>query len=106
MTTYVTQNFRTKRDLKLALIQGILVRCEDQTPMGKVMIRDGSVTLSGPWAPAPHTWYATGVVEGGYLIQIDGMKVQEREEARRAIANTLARAVAAGWRATERGAQA
>jgi len=103
MTTYTSVNFRTKRELKLALIEGRLIQCEDQTPWGGRKIMSGTATLSGPWAPKAHTWYATGVVEGGYLISIDGMKVTEKEEARRAIANTLARALASAWRATEKG---
>jgi hypothetical protein len=81
MTTYTQQNFRTKRALRSALVEGQLIPCRDLTPFGEQPIMEGSVSLSGPHYPAAHSWYATGRVHAGYLRSIDGMRAEERRTA-------------------------
>lgn len=99
MTTYTNVDFKTKRELKQALIGGQLIRCLDQTPFGPSPILEGSVTLSGPHYPRPHTWYATGEVHMGYLRSIDGMTRVQKDEATRSINQTLVRVRIAAERA-------
>lgn len=95
MTTYTDTNFHTKREVKAALASGELIRCIDQTPFGKRPILEGSVTLCGPHYPKSHTWYATGLVEGGYLASLDGMTKAEKDKATLARMTRLAKIKAA-----------
>lgn len=65
---YVSPNFKTKKALKEALAAGKAVEVF-QPGLGTVP-SDGRVTLEGPHYPAPHTWYATGVMQGGRLVKV------------------------------------
>lgn len=65
---YVSPNFTTKKQLKEALAAGKAVDVF-QAGIGTVP-QNGQVALEGPHYPAPHTWYATGVMENGKLVKI------------------------------------
>lgn len=66
--TYVSPNFRTKKALKEALAEGKSVDVF-QSGLGSVPV-NGPVYLEGPHYPAPHTWYATGKMVDGKLVNV------------------------------------
>jgi len=66
---YVEPNFKTKKQLKDALATGQRVTVFQPGPFGP-SVTDGRVALEGPHYPKPHTWYATGIVEGGVLVKV------------------------------------
>jgi len=69
---YVSPNFRTKKQLKEAIASGsnIEVYQPNGDLFGVVVPENGRVTLEGPHYPAPHTWYATGVMKDGILVSV------------------------------------
>jgi hypothetical protein len=70
---YTVQNFKTKKAVKeavaAAIAGGPAVEVYQPGPYGPD-VRDGSVALEGPHYPAPHSWYASGVVKGGVLVKV------------------------------------
>lgn len=66
--TYVSPNFKTKKALKEAIAAG--KRVEVYQPGLGTVPDNGTVYLEGPHYPAPHRWYAQGVMENGRLIHI------------------------------------
>jgi hypothetical protein len=66
--TYVRPNFKTKKALKEALAKGdpIVVF---EPGVGRVP-ENGTVSLEGPHFPAPHTWYASGTMQNGKLVEV------------------------------------
>ena len=80
---YVNPNFKTKKELKLAVTRldhgGCPGSCHScamgefidvfQPGLGMVP-RDGRVSLEGPHYPAAHTWYAEGTMKNGVLIAV------------------------------------
>jgi hypothetical protein len=89
MTDYTRTDFRTKKEVKQALLSGRLIACIRLQPNGDRPITDDEVNLSGPHYPRPHTWYANGECRDGYLLWIDGMTRAERERAAAAITESL-----------------
>lgn len=67
---YVEPNFRTKKALKLALADGQPVSVYQPGPFGPEVTATGTVYLEGPHYPAPHRWYAVGVMRDGKLISV------------------------------------
>ena len=66
---YVRPNFKTKKELKLALASGVSVMVYDH--MGRERPPcDGVVYLEGPHYPKPHTWYAEGRMVSGKLTEV------------------------------------
>lgn len=65
---YVDPNFKTKKALKDAVAKGESVSVF-QPGMGSVPT-DGTIALEGPHYPKPHTWYATGRMQGGKLVSV------------------------------------
>ena len=65
---YVSPNFLTKKSLKEALAAGKPIDVF-QPGMGTVP-NDGSIALEGPHYPKPHTWYASGTMQGGKLVKV------------------------------------
>lgn len=63
---YCSPNFKTKKALKAALAEGIIVTVF-QPGLGSVPW-DGPVAREGPHYPKPHTWYAEGMMKSGVLI--------------------------------------
>lgn len=66
--TYVSPNFKTKKQLKEALAEGRAVSVFE--PAVGTVPRDGKVWLEGPHSPEPHRWYATGIMKDGVLVSI------------------------------------
>lgn len=67
--TYTVKNFKTKKALKEAIKAGEQVQCYEPGPFGQPPT-SGRVCLEGPHFPAPHTWYAGGIIENGVLIKV------------------------------------
>ena len=66
---YVRPNFRTKKELKLAIEVGAPVEVYDH--LGRESPpTDGVVYLEGPHYPKPHTWYAEGTMVNGKLRKV------------------------------------
>lgn len=66
--TYVDPNFKTKKDLKAAIVDGDSITVF-QPGLGSVP-HDGKVYLEGPHYPRPHTWYAVGTMKDGKLVSV------------------------------------
>lgn len=67
---YTGRNFKTKKELKLALARGEKIEVFQPGPFGGTTPLNGTVTLEGPHYPEPHRWYARGVLENGYLVKV------------------------------------
>lgn len=66
---YTDKNFKTKKALKEAIAAGEEITVYQPGGMFPAP-RDGKVTLEGPHYPAPHTWYAQGVLKDGLLVSV------------------------------------
>ena len=55
--TYVSPNFKSKGEMKLALAAGIVVRVFEPG-LGDLGTSGGFTAVEGPHSPQPHTWYA------------------------------------------------
>lgn len=67
---YTDRNYRTKRQLKEAVAQGVKVRVWQPGPFGGNEPSNGIVYLEGPHYPAAHTWYAKGTLVDGVLVKV------------------------------------
>ena len=68
---YVNPNFKTKKALKEALVQGEIVSVYQPGGFFNPTIpTDGKVFLEGPHYPEPHKWYAEGTMENGKLVKV------------------------------------
>lgn len=65
---YTNVNFKTKKELKAALLNGDIIEVWSPGPFP--VPKNGKVSLEGPHYPEPHKWYAQGKVENGRLISI------------------------------------
>lgn len=65
---YVSPNCKTKKAVKEALTAGQTIEVF-QPGLGTVPL-NGPVALEGPHYPKPHTWYGTGTMKDGRLINI------------------------------------
>lgn len=67
---YTDKNFQTKKQLKEAIAKGEKIGVFQPGPFGNGVPVSGPVTLEGPHYPQPHKWYATGILQNGYLIKV------------------------------------
>lgn len=70
---YTSINFKTKKELRQALLAGEKITVFQPGPFGEARygtITSGKVYLEGPHSPQPHRWYAQGEVKDGYLIKV------------------------------------
>jgi hypothetical protein len=67
--TYVLPNFRTEKELKKCLKEGLHIKIFE--PGLGTIPENGIVYLEGPHYPEPHTWYAIGTIEKGKLIRVE-----------------------------------
>lgn len=67
---YAARNFPTKKALKEAIDAGQQIGFYQPGPFGGKEPKDGTIALEGPWYPKPHSWYATAVVKGGYIVKV------------------------------------
>ena len=65
---YVDPNFKTKKALKEAVVNGDSVSVFSPGPFG--VKSDGKVAIEGPHYPKPHTWYANVLVEDGVVVKV------------------------------------
>lgn len=67
---YTSVNFKTKKALKQSLEVGAKIGIWQAGPFGGNEPQNGTVYLEGPWYPEPHRWYASAVVENGYIVKV------------------------------------
>jgi hypothetical protein len=67
-TMYTHTNYKTKKSLKDAIKAGKRETCY-APGFGRVP-ENGPITLEGPHYPAPHAWYAQGIMKDGYLVSV------------------------------------
>ena len=65
---YTVTNYKTKKALKAAVASGVQVHV--YSPGGWPTSSNGIVDLEGPHYPAPHTWYATGVMKDSVVVKV------------------------------------
>ena len=70
MTCYTDVNFKTKADLKRAVLAGRKVTYYQPGPFGGNEPRNGTVYLNGPHYPEPHRWYAQAEVKDGVIVKV------------------------------------
>ena len=67
---YTDTNFKSKKDLKLAVANGKEIRCY-QPGLGLDLSNfTGKVYLEGPHYPKPHTWYAQAELVNGVITKV------------------------------------
>jgi hypothetical protein len=68
---YVTPNVKSKKALKERVAAGLPTEVFSNSPFtdGKDF-DNGTFTVSGPWFPEPHRWYATLTVKDGKIVKI------------------------------------
>jgi len=64
---YTTTNYPSKAALKRAIAAGEAVHTYQPGGMFPATL-NGPIALEGPHYPKPHTWYASAVVENGYIV--------------------------------------
>lgn len=67
---YCVINFKTKKALKDALAEGRKLTCYNPGLGRDLTHYTGEVTLEGPHFPEPHKWYATAILDDGFIIQV------------------------------------
>lgn len=75
---YTVRNFKTKKELKLAVanhndrevVKGNPIRCYNPGLGPDLSNYTGSIALEGPHYPRPHTWYAQGEMVNGVLVKV------------------------------------
>lgn len=65
---YVTPNFKTKKELKAAVKQGLPVKVISAGEFPATV--DGDTSVEGPHAPQMHTWYARVQVRRGLVTKV------------------------------------
>lgn len=67
---YVHPNFRSKKDLKAAIVAG--QRVEVYSPGPFPAPSSGEASVEGPHYPEPHRWYARVRIDNGLVIKVIG----------------------------------
>jgi hypothetical protein len=67
-TMYCDINFKTKKELKLAVAAGQKIGIF--APGMGTPKANGRETLEGPHFPKPHTWYAEVMMKDGYIVSV------------------------------------
>jgi hypothetical protein len=67
---YTTVNYRSKKELKLAVRDGEKVTYYQPGPFGGSVPRNGTITLEGPHYPEAHKWYAQAKVENDVIVKV------------------------------------
>lgn len=67
---YTSRNFKTKKALKEAIANGEKISIYQPGPFGGNIPKSGTVYLEGPHYPAPHSWYAQGTMQDGFLVKV------------------------------------
>ena len=67
---YTDINFRTKKALKEAVVQGKAVTVYQPGPFAGSAPTSGWVTLEGPHYPEPHKWYAQALLVDSKVTKV------------------------------------
>ena len=68
---YVFPNFKTKKALKEAVLEGRKVSVyQPNNIFGVVVPQSGIICVEGPHHPEPHKWYATVWIENGLVVKV------------------------------------
>lgn len=65
---YASGNPKTKKELKQWVAEGRKVEAFQPGPFPAQ--RDGAACIEGPHYPQPHRWYASVVLENGYIVKV------------------------------------
>ena len=65
---YVRPNFKTKKQLKEAVKEGMPVEVFSPGPFPAPT--NGHCSVEGPHYLKPHTWYASVEIEDGYVVKV------------------------------------
>ena len=68
MMAYVHPNFKTKKELKEAVANGVEVTVFSPGPFG--CNTNGEESIEGPHYPKPHSWYARVKVQNGQVVKV------------------------------------
>lgn len=68
MTIYASTNFKTKKAFREAVAAGREVTVYS-AGLGEPPV-NGRTAVSGPWYPAPHTWYAEVTIADGKVVKV------------------------------------
>lgn len=66
---YVSPNYKTKKDFKAAVANGVVHRPYNPSGMFPVE-QNGRISIEGPHYPKPHTWYADCDVTNGIITKV------------------------------------
>ena len=68
---YASVNFKTKKELKLAVAAGQKVSIyQPNNIFGVETPSDGVVSIEGPWYPKPHAWYAVVTLKNDLICKV------------------------------------
>jgi hypothetical protein len=67
---YTVINFKTKKELKEAVKNGVKVEIYQPGPFGGNEPRDGTTCVEGPHYPEPHMWYASVILKNGVITKV------------------------------------
>jgi len=69
--SYVNPNYKTKKEFKQAVVDGIKHLTYNPSGMFPTP-QNGTDVIEGPHYPQPHRWYATVVIENGFVTKVKG----------------------------------
>jgi hypothetical protein len=71
---YTARNFKSKKALKEAVAAGEKITVFQPNDMfgnpAAAPDYSGRITLEGPHYPEPHRWYASAILENGYVVKV------------------------------------
>lgn len=68
---YTNINFKTKKALKEAVVNGEKISIYQPGPFGgNKDLSNGVFAVEGPHYPQTHSWYAEVKVENGYIVKV------------------------------------
>jgi hypothetical protein len=67
---YVSPNYKTKKELKEAVKEGVQVMIFAPGPFGGNSPISGVQVVEGPHYPKPHTWCAEVIAENGIVVKV------------------------------------
>lgn len=67
---YTVKDYRTKKALREDFMAGARIECFQPGPFPGT--ETGSCCIEGPHYPAPHSWYASAVLENRVIVRLEG----------------------------------
>lgn len=68
--SYTVINFKTKKQLKIALANSYSIRCYNPGLGPDLSNFTGTISLEGPHYPKLHTWYAEAELVNGVVVKV------------------------------------